>query len=233
MKRIRTVPSLFGFSIGTLLLLTIACFPKTKPSTVTTMEGEERNVRELTSLIYELTAQLSGTIETATAAMQFESDDTDIQRAALIFKSETIPALLHASFRNDPILAVADIWLLTIQLQDWVASGAGRIAFGEMQPIAIEATKKMERQIHNFLEIKETPVTEEAIRSIRERDEPGGEFRRPLGSDRDLCRDGPEAGALAGSTRLVRFRRHRTGDRGGVSGSGTSRNRIRPCGRAD
>ena len=114
MKRIGTIPSLLVLSVVTLLLFTNSCLPKSKPSTVTTIGGQERNVRELKSLIYELTAQLSGTIETATTAIQLETDDVEIERAALMFKAEAVPALLHASFRHDPIMAVADISLLTV-----------------------------------------------------------------------------------------------------------------------
>ena len=128
---------------------------------MTTIDGQERNVRELKSLIYELTAQLSGTIETATTAIQFETDDVEIERAALMFKAEAVPALLHASFRHDPIMAVADISLLTFQLQDWATTGPGRNAFGEMQHTAIEATQKMERQIIEFLEIESSQVAED------------------------------------------------------------------------
>ena len=168
MKRIGTIPSLLVLSVVTLLLFTNSCLPKSKPSTVTTIGGQERNVRELKSLIYELTAQLSGTIETATTAIQLETDDVEIERAALMFKAEAVPALLHASFRHDPIMAVADISLLTFQLQDWATTGPGRNEFGEMQHTVIEATQKMERQIIEFLEIESSQVAEDAIRSVRD-----------------------------------------------------------------
>ena len=168
MKRICTISVLSGLAVVMLLVATIACLPKTKPSTVTTMDGEVRNARELTSLIYELTSQLTGTVETAAGQVQYEAESPAVQRAALIFKAEAVPALQHASFRTDPILATADVWLLTVQLQEWVTSGPGRTSFGDKQQIMIDATQRMEVQIHDFLDLKSTESNTEGVQAILE-----------------------------------------------------------------
>jgi hypothetical protein len=210
MKRIRTIFVVSGFAVVMLLVATIACLPKTTPSTVTTLDGKVRNARELTSLIYELTSQLTGTIETAAGRIQYEADSPEVQRAALIFKSEAVSALQHASFRNDPVLAVADVWLLTVQLQDWVASGEGRIAFGDQQQIMIDTTRRMELLMHEFLDVKNSTANAEAVQRVR-----------------DFAADNPIEGTIATRTTAVgplaeRLRKTKMGAFANVSGMAES-----------
>jgi hypothetical protein len=210
MNRIRTISVVAGIAAVMLSVATIACLPKSKPSTVTTLDGESRNVRELTSLIYEVTSQLTGTVETAAGRIQYEADSPEVQRAALIFKSEVVPALQHASFRNDPIIAVADVWLLTVQLQDWVANGGGRTAFGDKQQIMIDATRRMDLQMHEFLDLRDSAANTEAVQRIR-----------------DFAADNPIEGTIAMRTTAVgplaeRLRKTKMGAFANVSGMAES-----------
>jgi len=49
------------------------------------------------------------------------------------------------------VLAAVDVWLLPIQLHDWVHDGLGRDFFGPQQPIAIEATDKILQLVEEFV----------------------------------------------------------------------------------
>jgi len=70
-----------------------------------------------------------------------------IQREALVWKLEAVPALREALFRPNPFVACMDTWVLTWQMTDYFESGRGKEAFGEAAPGAVLTCQKLEAQI--------------------------------------------------------------------------------------
>jgi hypothetical protein len=90
----------------------------------------------------------AGIIEDAADRILLESDDPEIRRKALMWKARAIPIAMIAIFREDPLMALVDIWAYTYQLKQFFEEGAGRDGFGEYQSIAIEACDRLEAAIH-------------------------------------------------------------------------------------
>jgi hypothetical protein len=128
-----------------------ACLPKTKPTMVDLPRGEKVGVRQARALVNEVAAELAGRIESAAQTILDEADDARVRRAALMWRGNAVPALQRSSFRPDPIMALADLWLLVVQMQDFGASDRGKATFGPQIGIFVETTRNMEQFILDFI----------------------------------------------------------------------------------
>ena len=71
-----------------------------------------------------------------------------VQREALLWKIEAVPAIREALFRPDPFTAVTDIWVLAWQMNDYFESGRGKQALAESASIAVKACQEMEAEVN-------------------------------------------------------------------------------------
>jgi hypothetical protein len=56
---------------------------------------------------------------------------------------DVIPAVYTAGFRADPLAAAVDVWGLAFQFSHYLASSAGRNAFGPQHPLALECARDL------------------------------------------------------------------------------------------
>jgi hypothetical protein len=89
----------------------------------------------------------AGTIEDAANQIMEKSDDPIVRRNALMWKARAIPASQSALFQQDPLVALIDIWVLTVQMKDFFETGEGRDAFGDLQYVAIDACDLLDSTI--------------------------------------------------------------------------------------
>ena len=84
-----------------------------------------------------------------TAADQIIAGTTNraIQRQALLWKLEAVPALRQALFRPNPLGAVLDAWVMAFQMDDYFAKGAGKTALGDAHLIAVKACRQLETEL--------------------------------------------------------------------------------------
>jgi len=94
-----------------------------------------------------LVQPLSGLIVESADRIMAGTTNRAVQREALLWKIEGVPAVREALFRPVPYVAVADIWVLAWQMNDYFESGHGKLAFGEAAPIASKTCQEMEAQI--------------------------------------------------------------------------------------
>lgn len=73
--------------------------------------------------------------------------DPAIQREALVWKIEAVPALREALFRPNPFVAISDAWVLLFQMTDYFQSGPGGEALGEAAPIAASTCQALEKEL--------------------------------------------------------------------------------------
>ncbi|MEQ9097376.1 MAG: hypothetical protein RIE32_14060 [Phycisphaerales bacterium] len=85
----------------------------------------------------------SASVRKAADRIASQSSDPQVQRAALLWKLNAIPAMQEACFRADPLAAYFDAWLLAAQLAEFFEAGAGRNVFGDQQDIAIETSRHL------------------------------------------------------------------------------------------
>lgn len=70
-----------------------------------------------------------------------------IQREALRWKIEAMPAMREALFLQKSSAALADAWVLTWQMIDYFETGYGAEVFGEAAPIAAMTSRALESEI--------------------------------------------------------------------------------------
>jgi hypothetical protein len=71
-----------------------------------------------------------------------------VQRAALLWKSEGVPALRAALFQPNPYTACFDTWVLCYQMADYFETGPGKPMLGEASPIAVAACRRLEEEMN-------------------------------------------------------------------------------------
>jgi len=140
-----------------LLLITLiciagaACLPKSKPATLDLPDGRVVEARQVRVWIYDLTNRLAGRIETAADEIMESADDPAVRHMALEWKASGVPALQGASFNPDPIVALSDLWLFSVQLQDFFRSEKGRQLTGAYAELALETATQMEQDVLDFI----------------------------------------------------------------------------------
>lgn len=65
------------------------------------------------------------------------SSDPEVRRNALRWKIVAASASEHAASQMSPMLALLDAWSLSVQMRDFLSSGAGQSLFGAGQPQAV------------------------------------------------------------------------------------------------
>ena len=128
-----------------------ACLPKAKPTKIDLPDGRVVEARLVRVWVYELTNQLAGRVVRGADEIIELADDPAVRRTALEWKSAGVPALQRASFHPDPIVAITDLWLLSVQIQDHFESPDGRLHLGEYSGIATETAKQMEQDVLDFI----------------------------------------------------------------------------------
>ena len=73
-----------------------------------------------------------------------------IQREALLWKIEAVPAVREALFRPNPFVAIVDTWVLIWQMTDYFEKGHGKAALGDAARIAATTCKYLEGEFTGF-----------------------------------------------------------------------------------
>jgi hypothetical protein len=79
----------------------------------------------------------AGLVEEGADEIAAQSKEPAVRRAALRWKLHMIPMIHDAALQQDPLIAVADLWTLALQMEAYFSLGAGGDMFGAHQPIAI------------------------------------------------------------------------------------------------
>lgn len=135
---------------GLLALLVSACTSVTPgggPSALMTAGNAKVSVQELRTTQNLLAVQVPGTIEAAADAIAAQATDVRLRRRALLLKIELVPAFYEALFNADPLAATLDSWALSVQLVQFLETGAGKDTWAPLQSIAVDAARKVRAQI--------------------------------------------------------------------------------------
>jgi len=97
-----------------------------------------------------LVVPLCGQVEAAADQIIAGSRDRRVQREALRWKIEAVPALRAALFQPRPATALGDAWVLCFQMKEYFEKGAGKTALGESAPAAVSTCLNMEEQIRTI-----------------------------------------------------------------------------------
>jgi hypothetical protein len=90
---------------------------------------------------------MCGQVEQAADAIIAGTTNRTVQRAALRWKIEAVPALREALFQPDPLTATLDTWILCNQMADYFEKGPGKESLGAAGAQAAAACRRMEEEI--------------------------------------------------------------------------------------
>ena len=100
-----------------------------------------------------LAISIPSDIEAATDDMMNQGDDPVMRGLALEWKMEAIPAYYQALFQPDPLAAAIDTMAMSAQIESYLTDGAGRDRFGALQPIAVEAARKIRTDVVSAMQL--------------------------------------------------------------------------------
>lgn len=140
--------------LGALLLAVGACGcrfampePKMKAS-VHAQKDVAANYNQIRLRVRAMVGPACGLIEQAADQIIAGTTNAAVQRAALLWKIEAVPALRAALFQPDPYTAQFDSWVLCNQMKDYFETGPGQAALGESSRIAVAACRRLEDQMN-------------------------------------------------------------------------------------
>jgi hypothetical protein len=110
-------------------------------------ENIEISSFELSNRLYIFNYRFSSLIENAADEIIEKSEDPIIRRNALLWKMNAIPAAQEAIFRADPMAALIEISVFSIQMELFFMEESGRELFGPWQSIAVEASQTIEDEL--------------------------------------------------------------------------------------
>ncbi len=108
---------------------------------LTQIEGRQYEV--LAADMLEFMIDSSADIESASRRIARDTDDPRIERNALLWRLNAVPALRRACFQRDPLAATFDAWAFALQTQLFFESGAGRDLMGPHQEQAVDTARRM------------------------------------------------------------------------------------------
>lgn len=111
-------------SAATAALLLLAACLKVPTQTPTMKQAgvEHITATQLREMVLEYARQFGQAVEYVSDSIINTNDDADVQYRALRWKSVSIATVREAALISDPLLALADVWLYTVQMTSFVES---------------------------------------------------------------------------------------------------------------
>jgi hypothetical protein len=154
--------------VKTLLFMVVLCLPgcfKTQDESLLMRKLDSEKIQlnltstELRIKMNIFLGRFSGVVEKSADEIIAGAPDRKIRKQALLWKMNAIPAALRTTFLADPFAALTDTWALCEQMRLFYEEGAGAKAFGEWQPIAVEASQTLEKEVRDIAaELFEPPT---------------------------------------------------------------------------
>lgn len=94
---------------------------------------------------------MGGQVENSADRIIATNSDPEIQRAALEWKAQSVPAFRESLFQPNPMTALFDTWVLLFQMENFYTSGDGARTMKSAAPIAAATIREMEREYHQIV----------------------------------------------------------------------------------
>ena len=114
--------------------------------------------QELHILVSEFSSHIAHVVEVSADEIMSRTTDPTTRRRALVWKIYAISECQSAATSSEPLIAFINMWVFILQMADYLETGGGEDAFGELQPIAVNTSRSLEAQITNM--IKEVSMPE-------------------------------------------------------------------------
>lgn len=140
--------------LAVLLLMFMACgcrFTRLKPaidSSIHSQKDVAASYEQTRLRLRSLVGPMCGEIEQAADEIYAGTTNTTVQRTALLWKIEGVPAMRAALFQPNPYTALMDAWILCNQMEDYFEVGPGRTSLAEANLIAVATCQRLEEEMN-------------------------------------------------------------------------------------
>ena len=121
-RRLNALVRRHSAAAAALLLLTACLKVPTQTPTMKRAEVEHITATQLREMVLEYARQFGQAVEYVSDSIINTNDDADVQYRALQWKAVSIATVREAALISDPLLALADVWLYTVQMTSFVES---------------------------------------------------------------------------------------------------------------
>jgi hypothetical protein len=137
----------------TLVILSVGCVSRgtRKTSSIKRVKNINISAAELSSRNQSLLAVYSSQVEAAADQILLASTSPVTRRAALLWKSEAIPALQTSLLNTDPVAAVIDTWAFIFQMGAYMEQPAVKNELGPFSQVPPETVWKMESEMKQLV----------------------------------------------------------------------------------
>ena len=105
---------------------------------------------ELHARLQEFTFLFSGAVQTTGMRMSAGSDDIELRRRTILWRSNLVPEVRRAANHANPLEAFLDTWTLVMQQELYLAGPQGEELFGDHVSVAIETSIGLEQEIEKL-----------------------------------------------------------------------------------
>ncbi len=139
--------------VALLLMATFAACSTSGPQQTQLMKKTDLTVSsaQLQVQVRSLADRFSGLMEEAGEEVLEQTDDPAMRRSALLWLTNSIPAMQHALFRPDPLAALLDGWFLVAQMHFYFEEHAPDHLPQNFAEIAIRMLDTMEADIKDIV----------------------------------------------------------------------------------
>ena len=147
------------FVASLAVLASVSCHPGTdlfaksrsRTPVTSAVKGLEISPEELRVRVRALVRPILGIIEENADRIIANTSDPAVRRGALVLKIEMTTTMLAALLRSDPVLALADAWGYTLQVENLLARPESQARYGQSAHMASEALALVEKQIRDLV----------------------------------------------------------------------------------
>ncbi len=142
--------SLLTAAVG---VITVACVSiPTQTPTMKRVGVETVTATQLREMVLQYATDFGQAVEALADSIRNASPDPEVQYRALLWKSVSVTTIREAALLSDPLLALVDAWLYTVQLHAFVESPPPRydILPGGHRAAAIQLIAEQERKARDL-----------------------------------------------------------------------------------
>lgn len=133
-----------AWAVVPFVTLLVACGgAPAKPALMAESTDVVVTVSQLRTLDYDFAARFTTLVTACANDIIAQSEEDTVRRSALLWKMNAVPAARSAAFHHDPLIALYDLWALTLQQRDYFAEGNGAALFGRHQRCAVAVSRQL------------------------------------------------------------------------------------------
>jgi hypothetical protein len=145
MPRVERVLSRVKILAGCCLVLAAGCARVPQQTHLQERLGSDVSAQAMRVRVIELGRYATSKIEESADSIRRESAEPQVWRNGLLWKMNSGPAVREATLQQDPLGAAAESYVFLRQMREFFQQGVGKDAFGNAQPIAINALRRLEQ----------------------------------------------------------------------------------------